>query len=52
LDFRKAFNSISWDSLDRILASRGFDDRWRLWVSHILTLERLLSCQMGCSGGG
>lgn len=26
LDFKKAFDSVSWDSLDAILACRGFDD--------------------------
>lgn len=37
LDFKKAFDSVSWDSLDKILAARGFDERWRLWFMNILT---------------
>lgn len=37
LDFRKAFDSINWCSLDAILAARGFDDSWRQWVSSILS---------------
>lgn len=37
LDFRKAFDSVSWESLDKILAARGFDDRWRMWVTNVLT---------------
>ena len=28
LDFKKAFDSVSWDSLIQILYARGFDDRW------------------------
>ena len=37
LDFRKAFDSVCWESLDTILAARGFDQKWRLWISHILS---------------
>ena len=36
LDFKKAFDSVEWSSLDKILAARGFDARWRSWVSAIL----------------
>jgi hypothetical protein len=28
IDFKKAFDSVNWDSLLRILRARGFDDRW------------------------
>ena len=37
LDFKKAFDSVDWPSLDAILHARGFDERWRGWVSNILT---------------
>lgn len=37
LDFRKAFDSVNWSSLDAILAARGFDHSWRGWVSSILS---------------
>jgi hypothetical protein len=37
LDFKKAFDSVSWCSLDKILAARGFDAKWRSWVSLILS---------------
>ena len=37
LDFKKAFDSVEWGSLDKILAARGFDDPWRSWISKILT---------------
>lgn len=36
LDFKKAFDSISWESLDKILACRGFNERWRTRVANIL----------------
>jgi hypothetical protein len=32
LDFRKAFNSVSWSSLDAVLESRGFSVIFRSWV--------------------
>jgi len=37
LDFKKAFDSVEWISLDAILAARGFDDHWRGWVAKILS---------------
>ena len=37
LDFKKAFDSVEWSSLDAILRVRGFDSRWRSWISNILT---------------
>jgi len=36
LDFKKAFDSVDWRSLDLILCARGFDAHWRRWVSTIL----------------
>jgi hypothetical protein len=35
LDFRKAFDRVSWDCLLRILQVRGFDRKWRNWI-HLL----------------
>lgn len=37
LDFKKAFDSVSWTSLDMILKCRGFDKRWRGWIHKILS---------------
>jgi hypothetical protein len=34
LDFRKAFDSVEWSSLDAILAARGFDNLRRQWVTN------------------
>nr|XP_051221559.1 uncharacterized protein LOC127339784 [Lolium perenne] len=36
IDFRKAFDSVNWDSLLIILRARGFDERWCLWMEKIL----------------
>lgn len=37
LDFKKAFDSVSWESLDAIMEARGFDQRWRMWISCMLS---------------
>jgi len=37
LDFKKAFDSVEWSSLDAILHIRGFDANWRSWISNILS---------------
>src|SRR3954463_12728673 len=34
LDFKKAFDSISWTSLDKLLAMRGFPDKFRFWIQN------------------
>ncbi|CAD6343412.1 unnamed protein product [Miscanthus lutarioriparius] len=36
LDFRKAFDSVSWDRLDRIMQARGFGNTWCTWISRTL----------------
>lgn len=37
LDFRKAFDSISWDSLLTILHYRGFSRKWCSWIQTLLS---------------
>ena len=32
LDFRKAFNSVSWAALDAVLEAKGFPQLWRNWI--------------------
>lgn len=36
LDFRKAFDSVSWEGLLAILAARGFGQRWISWIKELL----------------
>jgi len=50
LDFKKAFDSVEWSSLDKILAARGFDQRWRNWVSSILTSGKTAIMLNGAPG--
>lgn len=36
VDFEKAFDSISWDFLDDIMAQMSFGVKWRSWISECL----------------
>lgn len=36
LDFRKAFDTVSWSALFKILSVRGFDDTWCMWMRNLL----------------
>jgi Reverse transcriptase (RNA-dependent DNA polymerase) len=36
IDFRKAFDTISWDFLLQIMSSRGFSPIWVQWVRNLL----------------
>jgi Reverse transcriptase (RNA-dependent DNA polymerase) len=36
IDFRKAFDSISWDYLLQLLRKRAFPERWISWIHKIL----------------
>lgn len=40
LDFAKAFDSVNWDSLDRVLDARGFPVLWRNWMRRLLVSSR------------
>lgn len=62
LDFKKAFDSVAWDSLDVIMECRGFDLRWRGWIKQILqtgrtavmlngVLGRWINCKRGLRQG-
>lgn len=49
---------MEWDSLDRILEARGFDSRWRSWVTNILStgktsvlLDGVQGCWLTCKRG-
>lgn len=40
LDFAKAFDSVDWGALRRILMARGFPDRWCAWMDLIFESSR------------
>lgn len=40
LDFRKAFDSIEWEALDRVLEAKNFPARWTSWIQQILTTSQ------------
>jgi len=50
LDFAKAFDSVDWGSLDRVLAVRGFPPTWRSWISNILTTSKSVVLVNGMPG--
>jgi hypothetical protein len=52
LDFRKAFDFISWASLDTVLAACGFGDGWRAMVSSLLSTGKTAIMLNGVPGSG
>ena len=36
VDFRKAFDTISWNFLLNILARKGFPPKWTAWIKNLL----------------
>jgi hypothetical protein len=50
LDFRKAFDSVDWGALDRILRARGFGDLWCSWIRAILESGRTAILLNGVPG--
>ena len=40
LDFAKAFDSVNWSSLLRIMQARGFPPLWQSWMLQILQTSR------------
>lgn len=62
IDFRKAFDSISWDFLLSVLKGRKFSDRWCAWIETIIfssstavivngVKTRQISCKRGLHQG-
>jgi len=50
LDFAKAFDTVSWEALDTVLQSRGFNNVWRRWMRDILQSSRSAVLVNGCPG--
>lgn len=40
LDFRKAFDSVTWSALDSVLAVKSFPLLWRRWMSDLLSTSQ------------
>lgn len=36
IDFAKAFDSVNWDYLKRVMEARGFPQRWIRWIADLL----------------
>jgi hypothetical protein len=50
LDFAKAFDTVVWDSLIKILQARGFDQLWCSWILDILSSSKSAVLVNGCPG--
>lgn len=37
LDFRKAYNTVSWRFLDKVMEQTGFGYIWRGWLTHCVS---------------
>lgn len=40
VDFPKAFDSIDWEFLTKVMRARGFPERWIKWIQNILTTSQ------------
>jgi hypothetical protein len=50
LDFQKAFDTVSWDSLLTILQVRGFDAKWTRWIQMLTTTAKTAILLNGIPG--
>jgi hypothetical protein len=50
LDFAKAFDTVNWDGLLRVLQTRGFCQRWIDWMHCILSKSKSAVLVNGCPG--
>ncbi|KAJ1275668.1 hypothetical protein BS78_05G153400 [Paspalum vaginatum] len=50
LDFAKAFDTVQWPALMDVLAARGFSQKWRGWVHHLLSSSKTAILLNGCPG--
>ena len=48
LDFEKAYDTISWESLDMVLTEMGFGIKWRKWIASCITTSRISIIFNGC----
>jgi hypothetical protein len=50
LDFAKAFDTVNWEGLFKILHARSFEDVWINWVQTILSSSKSVVLVNGCPG--
>jgi hypothetical protein len=50
LDFAKAFDTINWEALEVVMQARGFNQKWRRWMRHILQSSKSAVLVNGCPG--
>jgi len=50
LDFAKAFDTVNWDCLMKVLTARGFPAQWCSWVRMLLETSRTAVLVNGCPG--
>jgi hypothetical protein len=50
LDFRKAFDTVSWDCLFEVLKVRGFDHKWLQWMKALLEIAKTTILLNGIPG--
>jgi len=50
LDFAKAFDTVNWDGMFRVMRARGFSERWIGWMNTILTSSKSAVLVNGCPG--
>lgn len=41
IDIEKAFDSVRWDSIQKVLTFQGLGKRWIMWVTSIISTVRL-----------
>ena len=50
LNFAKAFDTVNWDCLMRVMAARGFSAQWCSWVRMLLETSHTAVLVNGCPG--
>jgi hypothetical protein len=50
LDFAKAFDTVHWDGLFRVMQARGFSELWIHWMKSILNSSKSAVLVNGCPG--
>lgn len=47
VDFRKAFDTIEWVFLEKVMVARGFPEKWIVWMNHIWSTSSSKVCING-----